>query len=360
MRTNSQTFQETLSIYQELITRELKIFFEKEIQIAAAISPHAKLMVERLQEFTLRGGKRIRPILVIIGFQTCNSDVPLDKILPVAISMELMQSFFLIHDDIIDEDILRRGKIAFHQFYATNNTYCNARHNVHFGESMGIVGGDIAAFLGTKLITESNFSQETRLAALKLFQEEVVKTCWGEMLDVLASQQKFSEQELTQILDLKTAGYSFETPLQLGRILAKKSSEEKDTLVHNVSIHLGRAFQLHDDILSIFGTEETIGKSIGNDIKEGKRTLLLLKTLENASKEQQVFIEHCLGKNNIQLEDVLRIREIMRTTGALDHIQTRAHQEQLVAKELIKNSKFLPEAKEFLTELAEYVVDRKS
>lgn len=349
-------FKETLTKYQELITKELELFFEKEVRNAAAISPHAKLMAERLQEFTLRGGKRIRSILVIVGYQMCKQDVKLETILPVAISMELMQSFLLIHDDIIDQDILRRGKIAFHQFYATNNTYCDDQNNLHFGESMGIVGGDIAAFLGTKLIAESIFSAETRLAALKLFQEEVVKTCWGEMLDVIANQQQFSEKELTQILDLKTAGYSFETPLQLGRILA---GEEKNSLVHELAIHLGRAFQLHDDILSIFGTEETIGKSVGNDIKEGKRTLLLLKTLENANKEERVFIEHCLGNKNVKIEDVLQIREIMRKTGALVHIQTRANQEKLAAQELIKNSEFLPEAKEFLIELAEYVVERK-
>jgi geranylgeranyl diphosphate synthase type I len=344
-------FRNELKYYQDRINTELNIFFSKKIRQVRNLDPSTNEMITKIREFNLRGGKRIRPILVVMGYK-CFKNSDLGQVIKAALAVELMESFLLVHDDIIDNDSIRRGRPTMHKLYE------NERNSIEYGKNMAILAGDLLAIFGSEAILETEFNHNLKSRAVQKFNKIVANTVFGQTLDYLGNfNNDFSENYVKKVHILKTAKYTIEGPLQLGAILAG-AKEKHLKLVSEFAIPLGQVFQIKDDILNIFGSEAAIGKPVASDLKEGKKTLLISKALEKADEKQKAFIMRCLGTRDIKDKDIESLRKIIINTGSLGYSQNLAADLVEKAKEKIRKSKFKKDAKLFLLNLADYIITR--
>ncbi len=359
MIANNLQFKETIKSYQKIIEQSLDKFFDEKIERCSKISPLAKEMMESLKEFSLRGGKRIRPILTIFGYKAITSDIN-PSIVQAALAVELMESFLLVHDDIIDQDDFRRGYYSMHKVYELKAKrlypYSDTKH---FGTSMAVMAGDILSVLGSEAITRSNFQEELKIKAIDKFNRVIINTAFGEIIEVVSQiKPRISEPDIMRVNELKTAIYTIEGPLHIGAILAGASQKQLDVLT-KYAIPLGQAYQIHDDILGMFGDEKKLGKPIGSDLKEGKKTILILKTLQLATDNQKKIIMKSLGNKALTQVQIDEIRKIVMDTGALGYCRQLVKELTEKAKSYILASDFRQEGKEFLLSIADYMVNRE-
>ncbi|OIO62127.1 polyprenyl synthetase family protein [Candidatus Woesearchaeota archaeon CG_4_10_14_0_2_um_filter_33_10] len=344
-----------LEYYKEKIELRLKTFLDEKISEAEKISYSSREIMQYIKEFNLRGGKRIRSVLIIMAYKSLGGKNE-NAIIDIAASAELMQSFLLIHDDIIDDDDLRRGGPTMHRIYAEKYKGCD--NPKKFGENMAIIAGDLLASLGNEIISKSAFDEEKKLKLLQKFNKIIKLTGYGEIIDILSGlKTNVTEQDISKMHKLKTAVYTIEGPLHMGAIAAG-ASDDQLKILSEYAIPLGMAFQLKDDILGLFGSEEKLGKPADSDIKEGKKTLLILKVLENANKEQKELIGNALGNKDITKTELTKVREIIKETGSLSYSENLAEKLVKKAKNAIKTSDFETHGKDFFLEIADYVIKR--
>ncbi|MEA3229975.1 MAG: polyprenyl synthetase family protein, partial [archaeon] len=290
---------EELKFYKKVVDNQLEIFFDYKVEKMKKIDPCASYIINNLKEYTLRGGKRIRAALMCCGYSLFSDEDP-DEIIKGSIAFELIQSYLLIHDDIIDKDTLRRGGPTIHKIYE-NDYIAKYGHkgSEHFGMSMAIIIGDIANHLANHAILKLDMPEERKIRAAIELNSIGHTTLIGEALDILSgTKETLTEAELMKIHKLKTSSYTFEKPLKVGAILAGADTKVQNILTE-YAMPLGQAFQLQDDILGLFGNEEQLGKPVGSDIREDKKTLLIIKALENARKDEKDMIRNALGNPDI-------------------------------------------------------------
>ena len=236
-----------------------------------------------------------------------------------AASFELLHDFLLVHDDIIDKSDTRRGKPSMHKMF--NNYLAKYNRNIKFsGQDLAIVAGDViyAASIQAFLSIKEDIARKEK--ALKNFIEATIFTGSGEFIELLCGIkdiEKISKQDIYRIYDLKTARYTFSSPLCSGAILAGARNEEIQKLTQ-YGIYLGRAFQIKDDILGMFADEEKIGKSTLTDLQEAKKTLLIWYAYHHSSWKNKLTIKNTLSKERANNSDLLNIRKITISSGALD------------------------------------------
>lgn len=344
-------FQTEIKEHKAKIEEKLGKYLSREKERAKLIDSANAQIMEFIIDFCLRGGKRIRPILCIKGYEAVGGRNR-DEIIRASISLEFLEAYLLIHDDIIDQDDIRRGGPSFHKLSST------LRNEKHFGISSAIVAGDMLGSLATKVILETNFREDLKLCALRELMEAEINCFQGELYDVvLESKTDVKEENLMQMVDLKTASYTTQLPLVMGAILGEASDKQIEIL-REYGHHLGRAFQITDDILGTFGDEKTVGKPVDSDIKQGKKTLLSIYALERASDEEKQFLLHSFGNKNLMTGELKRVREIIAATGALDYSKSKALEYAKMAKSILEHGNFTPKSKEFLKELPDFIVKR--
>lgn len=352
---------ELLKNYKKQFDPILEKYFSGKIKEAGRSHKLAKEAVKMIADFTTAGGKRIRPAILYYAYlaQGKRSE---EKVIKVSMSVELTHSFLLIHDDIIDKDEKRHGTSTLHERYKKiGKRIAPQKDNIHFGNSMAMLAGDMASAMANEIIFTSHFSPEVIIKALDKLQKIVYAIVPGEMLDVvMEARGKTTEKEILSMYEGKTSSYSFEGPLHLGTILAGVDSDEILKKYSRYAMPLGVAFQIRDDILGIFGNEKKIGKPVGSDVIEGKQTLLLLKAKEMADSGQKKVLNDCLGKKDLKKSELEEFRRVIKETGSLEYCQKLS--EKMVAESLqaleeidIKNE----EAKVFFKGLAEYMIRRE-
>lgn len=309
-------------------------------------------------KITLSGGKRLRAALMCTGYFAAGGDDE-DRILRASRSIEMTHMFLLIHDDIIDRDPVRHGVETIHAYYSRRaSTLFPGKDAEHFGNSVAVIVGDMVAAFGNDLIFRSGFPHERVFEALSALQRIVSYTVIGQGMDIaLEYRRQASREDIVKMYEYKTAKYTVEGPLVLGALLAGASKELVETLV-SVARPLGIAFQVRDDILGIFGAREKLGKPVGSDLAEGKRTILVSFALERASSVARREIESLLSKRDPTDRDVDRFRELLRETGALD--SSSEYMVQLVeeAKRSVREADMPPDVAVFLLSVADYVSER--
>ncbi|MBZ9569723.1 polyprenyl synthetase family protein [Patescibacteria group bacterium] len=358
-------FQKKITKLQKEINKRLEIFFEKKIKETRSISllmsqmtkEISDQMTKEINNFVLRGGKRIRPILAYYGYFAAGGKGK-KAILDAAISIEIIHNYLLIHDDIIDKDEFRRGKPTIHQKY--KKIYQRtSKEAEHLGISAGIVAGDLCSSFGYEILTKSKFPDSLKVKALDKLNRIITEVGGGEVLDVFwGIKHKLSRDEIFKILEYKTARYTIEGPLHLGAILAGADKKILKKL-SDYAIPLGIAFQIQDDILGMFGDEKKLGKPIGSDLREGKQTLLIFKARRSANRRQRKIIDRALGNLNLTKNQLEKVREIVIKTGSLNFARNLAKKLVSQSKIAIKKSNFPSEVKGFLTELADFIIERE-
>ena len=354
---------EILKEYKKRFDPCLEKYFKQKIKKAKEVDFFASQAIKMIADFTLAGGKRIRPALVYYGYLASGGKED-QKILEVSMSLELIHSFLLIHDDIIDRDEKRHGITTVHEKYKKIGQRIISKSkedSAHFGNSMAIITGDIAYAMANEIIFNSKFSPEIIIKALDKMQNIVYITCAGEMLDVVMENRgRTSEKEILHMFEGKTSRYTFEGPLHFGSILSGNSDKKILDKFSAYSLPLGKAFQIRDDILGIFGDEKKTGKPVGSDVSEGKQTLLLLKALQNGTREQKKNLQKYLGKKDLTKNELEEFRQIIRETGSLKYNQELAENFVAQSLEALKKIEFKnKEAKFFMEGLAEYIIKRE-
>ena len=331
------------------VEEELKKYFDN--KIANAPNEIAKEAYEFLKDYTLRGGKRIRTGMLVYGYG-CFKEIN-GEIIKAAMAMELMQSYLLIHDDIMDKDELRRGKDSMHVMYGKKY---DVEDKKHFGMSMAINVGDLAASLSNEILINVDFEHKDEV--IKILNKVLEKVVYGQMLDVVYEEkplEDFEEEDILNVYRLKSATYTVEGPLHMGGLLAGVGEDELKPLL-DYGVSLGKAFQIRDDINGVFGNEEKTGKPNDSDLTEGKRTLLIIKTLKGCSEDERQFISEKLG-TELNEEEAEKLRELIRKY-ALDYCEELCDNFITEAKEYVKDLELKEEGKTFLLEIAEYVAKR--
>lgn len=320
----------------------MKKFFAEKKKEAQKIDPEIKKALEVFENYT-SGGKKIRGALTVLGYQMAGGR-DFEAILPVSSGIELLHNFLLIHDDIIDKDALRRGKPTVHR---------------QVGEAKAIMIGDMGAFLGQELIISSGFLKEQTIKAQKKLNELILKTVYGEMLDVYYDQKdKITWDDIHRVRLYKTAYYTFVMPLSVGATFSG-AGEEIYRAIEGYGANVGIAFQISDDILGVFGDSEITGKSTDSDIKCGKKTFLYAKALELTEGQDKAFLKTRYGAKDLNAKEIEKIRAIFKSSDSLDYSKKLAaelaEKGKKEVKKLTKDTKY----QKILTELADFVVLRE-
>ncbi len=340
-----------------------RVYLESKVQQFERIDSVGASLARVVHDFSFGSGKRLRAALVAIGYQAAGAEQT-DAILRPAIAVELLHTFFLIHDDIMDRSALRRNQPTVHEVF--RESYGPSLSSVmdvdqaHFGYSMAILAGDCCCAFGYEALTTSSLPAERVLSAIQLMHAMVDATCVGQALDIVAPHSTAVNAEvILTIHRLKTAHYTFDGPLRIG-LLFGGAAPDSLSMVDQFTVPVGIAFQIQDDILGLFGSEAELGKSVTSDVEEGKQTLLTVFAREWADDQQRVRLDVLLGKQNISLGELDEIRHIVEVTGARG--RSEAHAQTLVGQAISALDLFSwpPDTKDLLKEMAEYVIGRTS
>jgi len=244
------------------------------------------------------GGKRLRPLLVVLAYRLYHNESKLDKIMDPALAVEVFHNFTLMHDDIMDEAPLRRGEPTVHKKWNAN---------------IAILSGDVMMVKAYELLL--NVSQDKLPTVIRAFNKCAVEVCEGQQWDMnYESKEHVSEEEYLRMIRLKTAvllGFS----LQLGGILA--GAPEKDSQhLYNFGVNIGISFQLKDDLLDVYADQAKFGKQVGGDIIANKKTFLLIEALEKADPKQRAELEDWMSRIAFDKED--KVEAVKRIYDKLD------------------------------------------
>lgn len=301
------------------------------------------ILFESIKDFTLREGKRIRPLLLILSYKGYSP--PATKLSPsfynAATCIEFLHNFMLIHDDIIDRSDLRRGKPTLHRLLEKAT---KTKEQEKLGADLSIIAGDIVYALAIDAFLSIKEPSQRKEQALKYFIQTAAFTAMGEFIDILHGVQEIDQVKESDVFlnyTLKTARYTFECPLVVGAILAGASKKEIRDL-SQLGILIGQAFQIQDDILGIFSSEKSIGKSILSDLAESKKTILVCHAYEKLPpQKRKIFLGH-FSKPKKTFEDLIAVRKIFVDCGSLNYSLNAIEERLKKAEKILSRLKMQP------------------
>ncbi|MFY9228587.1 MAG: polyprenyl synthetase family protein [Candidatus Microsaccharimonas sp.] len=308
---------------------------DSRINAARQVSPHYEALWQAINDLYFAGGKRMRPYMTLLAYSAFGGERSSD-ILPTAAAQELLHQAMLIHDDIIDRDIIRYGtKNVTGQFdEAYEGFFSKAGEQRHFAESAAILAGDLLLSEAHVQISQTVAPSYVIADLQRMLGEAVFHVVGGELLDTEASFRTPNDIDPLTIAAQKTATYSFVGPLSMGATLAGAPREQVD-LLNDLGNTVGIAFQLRDDIIGIFGDEAITGKSNEGDIREGKQTLLIQEFYKLADQKQKTVFEKIFGQSSSTTQDVERARQLLIETGTVTAVETLITNYESVAQEQI-------------------------
>ncbi len=326
----------------------------------AFIRPWGRDVCERLGAFA-KNGKLIRGGLVALGCELAGGPAAQDAastsgVLALGAAMELLQSAFLIHDDIMDRDSLRRGQPSFFWQYRERAAQAANSDAYHYGESMGICGGDVAFFLAFRLMSLPGIP----VAVAGYCAKEVSAVGLAQMQDVhFGSFPEIpSQEDILTLYTWKTGRYSFSLPLALGAMLAGAGPELVASL-EKIGEAMGAAFQMRDDELGLFGEEAELGKPIGSDMREGKKTLLLSLAWARLNDSAKGRISSILGKQESGAAELAELRSLVESCGARVELGKMMADFSARAREEIQSLSCHQGPQAVLSSLLEFIVSRR-
>jgi geranylgeranyl diphosphate synthase, type I len=330
------------------IEQELKKYI-RGIDRLYSISKISPVLFKNINDFLSRRGKRIRPILFVVGYLGFAKRAA-SGLYRTAVSLELLHDFMLVHDDIIDKSSTRRGKPSMHEML---NRFLSRYKNIKFnGQDLTIVIGDVLFAMSLNAFLSIKERLDRKEAALKKLIDAAMYTGSGEFIELLSGLKgidKIKKSDIYKIYDYKTANYTFASPLAIGAILAGAEQSQIGRLF-KYGTYLGRAFQIKDDYLGLFGEEKNIGKSTLTDLQEAKKTILIWQAYQNSDRIGRTAIKRILSKRNVTKYDLLKMRKITIESGALDYAKKEIANLIKKAKKLIALSRMRAPYKELLCE----------
>lgn len=286
----------TLSELQALVSREIELYVEQ-IKPGTLYEP-VKYIIEL-------GGKRMRPALMLSSCDMFDGDIR--QAIDPAIGVEVFHNFTLMHDDIMDEAPLRRGKKTVHQAWNTNHA---------------ILSGDVMFVMGYQLMCKVN--PDILPAVLEVFSQTATEVCEGQQLDMeFEERNSVTIDEYIEMIRLKTS-VLLAGSLKIGGIIAGASESDLNH-IYRFGEQIGIAFQLRDDLLDVYGDADKFGKQVGGDILANKKTFLLLKARELADQSQLAVLDQLASDSSVEARD-----KVNRTLEIYDELSIRQRTETLM------------------------------
>ena len=315
-------------------------------------SKASAFLADSLRDMITRNGKRIRPMLFIFSYlgYTGSGKIDREKLLKASLSVEILHVFLLIHDDIIDKASFRRGKPTIHRMF---NKELGLEKNDRTGSDLGIVAGDILFTAAVNCLLSMDELPERKEKALRLFLSAASNTGTGEFLDILNDKKTIDEippEEILATYEMKTAEYTFSSPLLIGASLAGAYAEESERL-NSYGRSTGIAFQLLDDLLDVFGDAALTGKPAFNDIRSGKRTLLASRTAKTLPDLSRKDFIRLFAKKDKTDEDCEKIKTLMISSGSEKYTRDLAFKMLEKAERALIMLKMRPEQKNAVASL---------
>ncbi|MBB4930851.1 geranylgeranyl diphosphate synthase type I [Lipingzhangella halophila] len=347
-----------LSFVVTPVDTEISRFLERRRAEVVEVGSELAPVLDAL-EAMLAGGKRLRPAFCYWGWRGAGGeDDP--AIHTAAASLEFLQACALIHDDVIDSSDTRRGLPATHRRLADLHT----RSEWHgdpgsFGHGAAILIGDLCLAWCEEMYQASGLPPEALSEGRRPFNLMRTEVMAGQYLDLLAQARATeSVEDSLRVMHYKAAKYTIERPLHLGAALARRYAELAG-VYSAYGLPLGLAFQLRDDILGVFGDPEQTGKPAGDDLREGKRTLVVAETLQRAGRADAAEFRRHLGEPALGMDGVEWMRELIASSGALDACERRIDEYVAQATRALESDLVASDARAALSDLIVAATARK-
>lgn len=308
--------------FRDQIQTALEEFIDEQAAALATLGDDAAALVAAGRE-AVAGGKRFRAAFCYWGFRAVGELKDETWLVRAAAALELLHASALVHDDLMDASDTRRGRPATHRaFEQRHRDAAWTGDPVQYGLSAAILLGDLLLSWADELLRTCGLPHERVRDALGFFDTTRCEVIAGQFLDVSVQARGYSDvDQAMQVLRYKSAKYSIERPLHIGAALAGATSPVVAAL-SRYGLPLGEAFQLRDDLLGVFGDPSVTGKPAGDDLAEGKRTVLVALTLQAAPAADAALLDRSLG-TPLSAAQVDTLRGIITTSGAADDVEQR-------------------------------------
>lgn len=299
------------------VDEALHAFVDHRRPVLAAISDDLAPLMAALDAL-LAGGKRLRPAFCYWGWRAAGGAPDDPGLVAAAASLELLQASALIHDDVMDSSDTRRGQPSVHRrFEALHRAEGWPGAAAPFGEGGAILLGDLCLSWSGEMFEGCGLDGERRARGRAVYDLMRTEVMCGQYLDMLVGTRGHaSVRDALRVVEFKSAKYTIERPLHLGAALAGAGGDVMAALT-GYGLPVGIAFQLRDDVLGVFGDPAETGKPAGDDLREGKRTVLVALTLERATAAQAAVLERRLGDPDLDEAGVDELRGIITGSGGL-------------------------------------------
>jgi geranylgeranyl diphosphate synthase type I len=316
------------------------------------VDPELRTPLDQLRALVRAGGKRLRPAFFHWAHVGAGGDGDDPRAVDLAAALELLHTFALVHDDVMDNADTRRGAASVHAASIRTHVAAAWRGEARrFGEGVAILVGDFAFVYADMLA--GGLDDATR----RIFDELRVELCVGQYLDLAATAAGERDPQVARRIEwYKSGKYTVERPLHLGASLAGRG-DELETSLSAFGLPLGEAFQMRDDLLSVFGDPRLTGKPVGDDLREGKLTPLVAATAARADASGRSLLDR-IGAADITDAEIERLRELMVDCGAVREVELAI--EALVAESLtaLATAPITAAARTALAELGNFVAWR--
>jgi geranylgeranyl diphosphate synthase type I len=347
------------------ITEQLRGYLADRRAQAGYIGTEYDGLIEALEGFTLRGGKRLRPAFAYWGYRAAADpdDGVGDDILRLFSALELLHACALVHDDVIDNSATRRGMPTAHvQFSELHRKQGWLGSADQFGRSAAILLGDLAMVWADDVVASTDLSIDARRRVQRVWSDIRTEVLGGQYLDIVAEASGAVSIDSAMTVNLyKTASYTVSRPLQLGAATAADRPEILAAFT-DFGTDLGVAFQLRDDVLGVFGDPAVTGKPSGDDLRSGKRTVLVAEAIELADKTDAAAAAQLRAGIGTELSDaqVAELCAVITSVGALTAVEDRIEMLTRRALDTLDAAPINPTARTALTELARLAANRSA
>jgi geranylgeranyl diphosphate synthase type I len=359
--------------FSDVIDTRLRDFFRETQVDVKRISDDLVPLVEYSEKF-LTGGKRFRARFCFWGWRaiaglsdddgSAHTDHP---IFDLASTLEIFHAAALVHDDIMDNSDTRRGEPAAHRWFQSHHASQNfAGDSRHYGMSTALLVGDLLLAWSDEMLQRAlsnTASVEARTLTRREYQRMRSEVTLGQYLDIHEEAAWRHTPETSRfdramrVITYKSAKYSMEAPLRLGGSLASATAQQLDQL-SAFGLPLGIAFQLRDDILGVFGNPEVTGKPSGDDLREGKRTVLIALAEQQMSTSAMSVFADLLGDPDLTDDQIAILQTTLHDTGAVEKVEKVISDSVEKSLEALERASIAPEARAELARLAEAVTMR--
>ncbi|WP_037870451.1 polyprenyl synthetase family protein [Streptomyces sp. NRRL S-813] len=331
-------------------------------QERTALGPETAPLFTTVRRLLFSKGKRLRSLLCVAGWQAAGASGDSHAVLHVAAAMELFQTFALIHDDVMDDSDARRGRPSAHRALASEYMSGGGRHNraeAH-GRGAAILLGDLLLVWSDEMLAGAGLGAPARSRVLPLVASMRAELVYGQYLDLLSTGRMCRDVEAgLRVARYKTGKYTVERPLHIGVSLADGDPRLLQTCT-DFAIPLGEAFQLRDDLLDVFGDPAQTGKPVGDDIREGKATVLLALAVQNASVAELQLLRTLIGSPELGRAEIDRVRTVLETTGARHRVEEMISARRDAALATLDEANLPREVAEMLRQIVWMATERQS